>query len=275
MTREEAFDYFQTHRLDEKVDRDFLLDSKTIQNIRNTIHAEQFRKHADPAMSLRYLVEDELGGVGGGTVHLYQEQQVEITTAAGRKEQRQTSAARQSVLLDEEDPDSILDAVTEEPLDAAEDEAALEEEPGVDPLPLSPPPPPLPLAPFVPPNPAAAAAAAGPAPAQPAAAAPAKHRNAKEAHPSSVVVRASVCQPPPSCRVAERQATPPSVSRGHRLHSLTLPGSLQEWKPFLLVLMTPWQKKMFKEHGQVRRASRSRLQGPRRWHADSTDSADG
>ena len=94
-----AEDYFTRTRLANKLDRDYLLSVKDIGNIRSQIHAERFHKHADPALSMRMLVEDELGGVGGDNILLYQEQQVQRAPGA-----KQKNVSMQSVLLDPVSP---------------------------------------------------------------------------------------------------------------------------------------------------------------------------
>jgi len=109
-SREEALDYFSRTRLANKLDRDFLLDVKTVGNIRSKIHDERFRRHRNDAMSMRYLVEDELGGTGPGkTVFLYQEQMIERING---EPVVAPTAVRQTVLLD--DPVSVLDVLAEE-----------------------------------------------------------------------------------------------------------------------------------------------------------------
>jgi hypothetical protein len=115
-------EHFARTRLANKLDRDFLLDAKTIGNIRGKIHDERFRRHRDDAMSLRYLVEDELGGAGPGrTVFLYQEQVIEQVRGGERRDA--PTAARQTVLLDD-DPVSVLDVFAEEEVGDASTGAA-------------------------------------------------------------------------------------------------------------------------------------------------------
>jgi hypothetical protein len=124
-------------------------------------------------MSLRYMVEDELGGVGGGTVFLYQEQRVEKLDG-----QPETSVARQSVLRTE-DPDSVLDALDadESPVISASDAAAAipQSAPSGQPVPELP-------------------AVAGSSQTNGGAPLAAKKKAAKE-DPSQIVVRLPVCPP--------------------------------------------------------------------------------